>query len=627
MRPSVLLLSALFGLVLSASSPALAGKNAPPPAKPVVERFKVPLGDSPARGPRTAPVTLVGFIDYECPFSTRAHGTVKALQAEYGTKLRYVVKQRPLPFHGRARAAAAAALAAGEQGAYWRMHDVLVDKQEALEDDDLQAHAASLGMDAERFQAAADVARWNERFEADEALATSVGATGTPTFFVNGRKLVGAQPVDAFRKLINEELATARAMVASGTAPGAVYDKLMEGAQGKALTRSTAGPLPGEEFQRVEAPAHSPTEGPAGAPVTLVAWMDFQCPFCLRASGTLKELRERYGDDLRVVFRHQPLDFHEQARAAALASMAAHQQGRFWEMAEALFEHQAEFEQEPWEQLAESLGLDLDAFRGDLSGSTLEGWVDQDIRDGKSAGARGTPTFFINGRKVAGAQSLPVFKKIIDEERAAGRELLAGGTPPGDLYDALLARNAGRYQAGPGTKVLDAEPRSEVRVGSSPALGPGDAPVTLVVFADFECPFCARAVGTVRQLREAFGDKLRVVFKHHPLPFHPNARGAALAAAAAGQQGKFWEMHDRLFADPTQLGPDALVEHARELGLDVGAFKAALKSARIKALVDEDIAEAARVGATGTPTFFVNGRKIVGAQPYETFRDAVNDAL
>ena len=626
MRTPVWLSLVTLGAVLCATPGAWAGKNAAPPPKPQVVRYKVPLGDSPVRGPQAALVTVVGFIDYECPFCVRSHATVKALQAEYGTKFRYVVKQRPLPFHTRARAAAAAALAAGEQGAYWRMHDRLFENREGLEEELLRGHAEALGLDVERFLAAATEERWSAQFEQDEALAIRLGATGTPTFFINGRLLTGAQPLENFRKLINEELATARALVSAGTTtPERYYEVLMAGAQETPPAKPSAGPprtQPGEVSARVPVPADAPSSGPEGAPVTLVAWMDFQCPFSARAYATVSELRERYGSNLRVIFRHQPLAFHGEAKPAALAAAAAQQQGRFWEMAQALFDAQQELGDERLGELAQELGLDLEQFNLDLESEALDERVERDMREGAAVGATGTPTFFINGRKVLGAQPRAVFEGIIDDELARGRAVLALGTPPEGLYDALLALNAQRF---PSEK--DAAPRVAVRLGNAPSLGAADAPVTLVVFADFQCPFCARAVGTVRKLREEFGERLRVVFKHNPLPFHANARGAALAAVAAQQQGRFWEMHDRLFADPSQLYPAALVEHARELGLDVPSFKAALKSARAGAQVDEDVAEAKRLGATGTPTFFINGKMLVGAQPYETFRDAVNDAL
>lgn len=143
--------------------------------------------------------------------------------------------------------------------------------------------------------------------------------------------------------------------------------------------------------------------------------------------------------------------------------------------------------------------------------------------------------------------------------------------------------------------------------------GPVDAPLELVEYGDFECPFCGRATGAVEEVRERFGDQLRYVFRHLPLPeVHPHAELAAEAAEAAGEQGFFWAMHDRLFANQTELEPTDLVDHAVALGLDVGRFTRALGAGDHAAHVRDDVASAQASGAEGTPTFYVNGRRLLG---------------
>ncbi|MBE2320291.1 Na+/H+ antiporter NhaA [Solirubrobacter sp. CPCC 204708] len=143
--------------------------------------------------------------------------------------------------------------------------------------------------------------------------------------------------------------------------------------------------------------------------------------------------------------------------------------------------------------------------------------------------------------------------------------------------------------------------------------GPVDAPLELVEYGDFECPFCGRATGAVEELRERLGDRLRYVFRHLPLPdVHPHAELAAEAAEAAAEQGAFWELHDRLFAHQDQLSPTDLVDHAQVLGLDVERFARTLGSGEHAARVREDVASAEASGAEGTPTFFVNGRRLIG---------------
>jgi protein-disulfide isomerase len=151
--------------------------------------------------------------------------------------------------------------------------------------------------------------------------------------------------------------------------------------------------------------------------------------------------------------------------------------------------------------------------------------------------------------------------------------------------------------------------------------------VTIVLFSDFQCPFCARVGPTLERVQQEYGDKVRVVWKHQPLPFHPNALPAAEAAEAAREQGKFWQMHDRLFASQQQLSPDLYERTAREIGLDLRRFQDATRSGRGKTRILEDQAVAARIGAQATPTMFVNGEKVEGAVPFEMLKGVIDRSL
>jgi len=160
-----------------------------------------------------------------------------------------------------------------------------------------------------------------------------------------------------------------------------------------------------------------------------------------------------------------------------------------------------------------------------------------------------------------------------------------------------------------------------------PVKGNPRAPVTVVVFSDFQCPYCARVEPTLKQVEAAYGDKVRFAWKHKPLPFHANALPAAEAAEAAREQGKFWPMHDKMFAAQQELSPAAYERWARELGLDLNRFKAALASGRHKARIQEDDAQAGRLGIDGTPTLVVNGEKVVGAVPFENLKAVIDRQL
>lgn len=165
-----------------------------------------------------------------------------------------------------------------------------------------------------------------------------------------------------------------------------------------------------------------------------------------------------------------------------------------------------------------------------------------------------------------------------------------------------------------------------VEVGRDHMRGPVDAPLTLVEYVDFECPFCARATGVTRELREHFGDELRYVVRHLPLPdVHAHAEGAALAAEAAGVQGRFWEMHDILFAHQDQLEIEDLLGYAGDLSLDVEQFARDLENARHARRVREDVASAEASGARGTPTFFIGTSRHVGPHDTQTLTRALED--
>jgi protein-disulfide isomerase len=149
--------------------------------------------------------------------------------------------------------------------------------------------------------------------------------------------------------------------------------------------------------------------------------------------------------------------------------------------------------------------------------------------------------------------------------------------------------------------------------------GRADAPLTLVEYADFECPFCARATGVTRELRERFGDRIRYVFRHLPLTeVHPRAEQAAQAAEAADRQGRFWEMHDLLFAHQDQLDLEDLIGYAAHLDLDLDRFVEDLRSEEVDRRVRHDVASAEASGARGTPTFFVGHRRHTGSYDAET---------
>ncbi len=185
---------------------------------------------------------------------------------------------------------------------------------------------------------------------------------------------------------------------------------------------------------------------------------------------------------------------------------------------------------------------------------------------------------------------------------------------------AALSRKAG-------VEIRLEPPRARLAEVDAPQWGPAAAPLTVVIFSDFQCPYCARAVPVIKRLQQGYGDRLRLVFRHFPLGMHKEAPKAAEAAACAAEQGRFWEMHDALFDDPKNLGVAQLKARAQRVGLRIPEFDQCLDSDRHAATWRRDLREGTEYGVTGTPTFFVNGRFLSGALPYERFAAVLDEEL
>jgi len=171
-------------------------------------------------------------------------------------------------------------------------------------------------------------------------------------------------------------------------------------------------------------------------------------------------------------------------------------------------------------------------------------------------------------------------------------------------------------------------PMVQVDTAGRPERGGGvKAPVTIVEFSDYECPFCGRAERIVNQVMTTYGDRIRLVYRDFPLEMHQHARLASEAANCANAQGKFWEYHAKLFDNQTALSEEQLKGYAEELGLDKAKFETCLKEKPFKAAIDKDMADGSKVGVNGTPAFFINGRMLSGAQPFDKFKEVIDDEL
>ncbi len=179
------------------------------------------------------------------------------------------------------------------------------------------------------------------------------------------------------------------------------------------------------------------------------------------------------------------------------------------------------------------------------------------------------------------------------------------------------------------TRTIEEKIKNPVKVdlGKSPIKGTANAPIMIVEFSEFQCPFCARVEPTLKQLLNDYKGKIGITFRHNPLPFHKNAMSASKAALAGREQGKFWEMHEALFNNQKDLSDENILKLAKQVGLNSAKFKTDWKSNKFDAEIEKDMQDARSLGASGTPSFFINGVSLRGAQPVDSFKAVIDKIL
>lgn len=515
--------------------------------------------------------------------------------------------------HPQAMVASIASRCVGEQGAaaYWAFHDGLMIDQGKWSNNDHEAVftelVTSLNLDVDAFTSCFSNNEYEAQILAEMDDASSRGVRSTPNFFINDFPFVGAQPLSAFEEAIavinegGEYVADSDSNTPSRQAPDPVTINLDDAAV---------------------------AYGDPNAPVTIVEYTDYQCPFCARhAQQTLPAILNQMVESGQVYYliKDFPLEqIHPQAMEAAVAARCAGEQGYYSEMHDILFAEQNELQSQAddlttfFTGIATELGLDGVAFSSCLESGRYNEIIQANLDEGSSFGVNGTPAFFINGYPVSGAQPYDLFEYAVDLA-AEGRlaEAYSDNPPP--------PRNSG-----------DQGPAEIPEENAVLILGSEDAPITIVEYTDFQCPFCQRhAAQTFPQLQEKYIDTgiVRYVFKDFPLQsIHPEATIAAEAARCAGDQGAWLEMHDVLFGSQGEWSgrSDILTlfnSYAADLGLDTAVFQACVESRQYTDAVEADLQEGISLGVQGTPSFFFNGYFLSGAQPFEVFEQAIDQLL
>ena len=590
--------------------------------------------EDPSWGNPDALVTIVEFSDFQCPFCSRVGSTLEQIKKTYGPdKVRIVWKNQPLSFHKEARPAAEAAqtvFALAGSDAFWKFHDIVFQNQRNINEENLEKWAVQAGVDAAKFKEAYKSKKHAAKVDQDIALANKVGATGTPAFRINGVTLSGAQPFDKFKEIIDQQLAEANKLVGSGTSRSEVYVAASKKNFAEPPKQDAKRQQPEEDktIWKVPVAKDDPVKGPKDALVTIVEWSEFQCPFCKRVTDTTKKILETYPNDVRIVWKDNPLPFHPRAKpAAVLARVAYEQKGEagFWKAHDLLFESQPQLEDADLQKIAGQVGVSWAAVKQAIDSNKYDSKFSESTDLAMDLNARGTPHFFVNGYRVAGAQPFEKFKTVIDEQLGKAKAVAARGVPKAKVYDELMKEAKGPEE--PEKKDIPAPD------ANTPVKGPATAKVVIQEFSDFQCPFCKRVEPTLDQIEKEFGSQVKIAWRHYPLPFHQDAPLASEAAQEAfAQKGNkgFWDFHKKLFdaqGNPDGLKRDNLEKIAQELGLDMAKFKQALDSRKHKAKVDADMKLAQKAGISGTPAFVINGYFLSGAQPYPAFKKLITQAL
>jgi len=585
----------------------------------------------PMWGSRTAPVTIVLFSDYECPYCSRVEASLEQAKTAYGPdKIRIIWKNSPLPFHKNAKPAAEAGQGVFDlkgNDAFWKFHKNAFANQKDLTPANFEKWAADAGVDMAKFKAGLASHKWAEKVDKDNAVGKTAGVSGTPASFINGVSVSGAQPYDKFKAVIDQELEKANAKLKAGTPKDKLYVELSKENKKNAPAKPDEDEEEKEDTKSVfKVPVGtSPFRGKADALVTMVMFSDIQCPFCKKVEPTLKQIAETYGDKVRVVWKDEALPMHPRAVPAANFTREARAQKGdkgFWDAHDALFESAPKLEDADFETVAGKLGLDVAKVMAAVKDNKYKKEIDLDGETADDFQASGTPHFFVNGRRLVGAQPFEKFKPIIDEEIKKAQDLIAKGTPAAKVYDELTKDGKGPPE--PEKKTVAAFSKD------APFKGAANAKVVIQQFSDFQCPFCSRVEPTVNEIVKNYGDKVKIVWRDKPLPMHADAPLASEAAREALKQkgpDGFWKFHEKLFAHQKELKRENLEKYAEENGLDMTKFKAALDARTHKPVIDAESKVADDAGISGTPAFVINGYFINGAQPYPKFKKLIERAL
>jgi protein-disulfide isomerase len=371
-----------------------------------------------------------------------------------------------------------------------------------------------------------------------------------------------------------------------------------------------------------------PSLGPKDALVTVVVFSEFECVPCRDSATMLKEILAAYPNDLRVVWKDNPLPFSERAKPAAMiARFVEHAKGprAFWDAHDRLFALRSKLGDDELRTVTDGLGLRWNDVKDAIGRERFMDVIDRGVELGADVKVRGTPHFFINGRRLPGAQGIDKFKPLIERELAAAKALVASGVPREKAYETIIARG----EEAPPLEKRDVAPPDP----ASPVRGEPGAKIVLQQWAEFPCRKCSRAMRTLHELEGEYQGKLKIVWRYlspSTVATPPLVAQIAQAVFTEGDASSFWAFHDRVLDAETREGElkrDALERIARESGVDTARLKRALDSGKPNQRILADTALAAKAGIAVSPSFVINGYFLTGDPPWAVFKKAINRAL
>lgn len=666
LRPSATSLRYAAALFACLGAVACGNKSGPAIDKPAAGAA-APAVDRAGLGSDSPKVEVLAFVGYQCPHCKASAQDLLAVFEASKETARLRIINLPLDAHPDSVALARAAIAArklGQWQAWWK----LVFSAEKVDESLIKQFSTQPGIDAAKFDALRQGQEVTDELAFDVGLADALGVKGTPSYLVNGALLQGAQPKATWEAILKTQAEEAAALLQGGTKPADLHKALVEknspkrapfyvkhvllgekppasvvpakverpsGIVGAQIAPAgTAGSPVGQTLRFGDPPADpkaiwrvlvrgdDPPRGPATAPVTVVVFGDYECPHTAALQPTLAALLTDMPNDVRIIWKHNPLSMHPGAMPAAKAAEAARSQGKFWEMHDALFAAGAALSTDKIEAAAQKAGLDLAAFRLALAGTGAADRLAGDQEQVDALAMRGTPNLYVNGRHLIGAVDAATLRTVIDEEAVRAKAELTAGTPATALYEKLVG----------GGKLLDSLGALPATINTSAGITRGlpGAAVHIVTFQDLQCPFCARLDQHLRAIEAEMQGKVMVTWMDYPRSdIHPHALLAAQAGREANAQGKFWQFHAIAMNGQDKLDRDSLLEHGRQAGLDVKALAKALDSGKWLPDVEKSKAVGDSLALKGTPSVFINGLAFTPQLGFSaaTFRVAVQRVL